>query len=242
MYSSIAMDDRLKHKLVQAREHFERGELEHAEPLLLQVLEKADRFADLHNMLGIVRHARGDFGAARDAFERAVTINPHYTEALLNLVVTCNDMGDYAAGRAFYDTVRATAQPSDEGAVRDPYALGKIANMHSEVAQAYADAGYLDEAVAELRKAVALRPAFSDLHVKLGTFLRDRGDLEEARASFEAATAANPGYAAAWVQLGITLYMLDRKDEAKERFSRALELDPKHKIASMYLRLVERGG
>src|SRR5687767_1094285 len=138
------MDERLKHKLVLAREHFERREFEHAEPLLLQVIEKNDRFADVYNMLGIVRHERGDFRAAREAFERAVELNPRYTEALLNLVVCCNDLGDYQGGREVYERVRATAQPSESGEGRDPYALGKIANMHAEVSQAYADAGYLD--------------------------------------------------------------------------------------------------
>ena len=59
------MDDRLKHKIVLAREHFERREFDHAEPLLLQVLEKNERLDDVLNMLGIVRHERGDFVAAR---------------------------------------------------------------------------------------------------------------------------------------------------------------------------------
>lgn len=235
------MDERLKHKLVLAREHFERREFEHAEPLLLQVIEKVDRFADVFNMLGIVRHERGDFRAAREAFERAVELNPRYTEALLNLVVCCNDLGDYQGGREVYERVRATAQPTGAGPGHDPYALGKIANMHAEVSKAYADAGYLDEAVAELEKAVNLRPTFADLHLRLGSVLRDRGDLQAALVAFNKATEVNPNYADARVQSGIALYMLDRKDEAARAFREALALDAEHKIASMYLRLVERG-
>lgn len=233
------MDDRIKHKLVLAKEHFDRREYEHAEPLLLQILEKIDRFADVHNMLGITRHARGDLAGAKDAFERAVELNPSYTEALLNLVVTCNDLGDYDMGRSVFERVRATQSPSVEGAVQDPYALGKIANKHAEVAQAYADAGFIREAIAELEKAVGLRPGFADLHVKLGSLLRDRGDLPAALAAFEAGCAANPRYAQAKVQLGITLTMLDQKAEARDAFNAALELDPDHKVAAMYLRLAE---
>lgn len=233
------MDDRLKHKIVLAREHFERREFEHAEPLLLQVLEKNERLADVLNMLGIVRHERGDFVGAREAFERAVAENPSYTEAQLNLVVTLNDLGDYEAGRKVYAQVRATANPGTEGAVQDPYALGKIANMHADIAKAYADAGYLVEAVTELTKAVELRPAFADLHVKLGMVQRDRGELVAACEAFRHATTQNPRYVPAWVQLGVTLFMREDNAEAREAFQRALEVDPEDKIAKMYTRLVD---
>ncbi|HTJ82183.1 MAG TPA: tetratricopeptide repeat protein [Polyangiaceae bacterium] len=232
------MDERLKSKLVMAKEHFERREFEHAEPLLLQILEKNDRFADVLNMLGIVRHERGDFVGAKDALERAVGVNPSYTEALLNLVVVMNDLGDYDGARAIYERVRVSAQPSKEGAAADPYALGKIANMHADVAKAYADAGYGDEAVAELKKAVALRPGFADLHLRLGSLLRDRGDLAGARDAFEAATNANASYPPALVQLGVTKYMMDDKVGAAEAFARALELDPENKVAKMHQRLL----
>ncbi len=233
------MDERLKHKLLLAKEHFDRREFDHAEPLLLQVLEKNDRFADVHNMLGISRHARGDFQGAREAFDRAVALNPNYTEALLNLVVTLNDLGAYDDSRALFERVGATASPNIEGAVQDPYALGKIANKHAEIAQAYADAGYLDEAIGELEKGVKLRPTFADLHVKLGSLQRDRGNLAAALASFQTACSANPRYAPARVQLGITLTLQGDKEAAKVAFREALEIDPEHKVAAMYLRLAE---
>jgi len=232
------MEERAKQKLVMAKEHFDRREFEHAEPLLLQILEKNDRFADVLNMLGIVRHERGDFVGAKDALERAVEINPSYTEALLNLVVVLNDLGDYGGARDLYERVRVSAQSAKDGAAADPYALGKIANMHADVAKAYADAGYVDEAVLELRKALALRPTFVDLHLKLGSLLRDRGDLAGARSAFEAATLANPAFPPAQVQLGVTRYMINDKAGAAAAFARALELDPDNKIAKMHQRLL----
>lgn len=233
------MDERLKHKIVAAKEHFARREYDRTEPLLLQVLEKADSFADLHNMLGIVRHDRGDFAGAKAAFERAVELNPNYTEAQLNLVVVCNDLGDYDAGQAVFERLRGGTGAAVASSLKDAFALGKIANMHADLAQAYSHLGYLDEAARELQTAVALRPAFADLHARLGTLHRERGLLEEAQQAFEAACAANPEYTHARVQLGVTLYMRDRKDEAKDAFRHALSLDPKHKVAAMYLRLVE---
>jgi tetratricopeptide (TPR) repeat protein len=237
------MDDRLRHKLLLAREHFERREFEHAEPLLLQVLEKAPNLADVHNMLGMARHERGEFEAAREAFEAAVRANPNYTEALLNLVVTCNDLGDYDAGKRFYESVKSGAgtDGSDPagGSSRDPYALGKIANMHADLSEAYAHAGYVEEAVLELEKAVTLRPTFVDLRVRLGCMHRDRGDLDAALFAFEKAIESKPDYAPAHVQLGITHYMRSDLDAARGSFDEALRLEPGGKIAAMYLRLVD---
>jgi tetratricopeptide (TPR) repeat protein len=233
------MDDRLKHKIVAAKEHFDRREYDHAEPLLLQIVERNDRLADVHNMLGKVRHERGDFEGAKEAFERAVEVNPTYTEAVLNLAVAYNDLGDYAAGREVFERLRASSTPSMTGGIEDSYALGKIANMHAATAQAYADIGYMDDAVRELQKATGLRPAFADLHARLGVLHRERGDLGEAQAAFEAACAANPNYVHARIQLGVTLFMLERKVEALEAFKRALDLEPSNKIAAMYVRLVE---
>lgn len=232
------MDERLRHKLVLAREHFERREFDHAEPLLLQVLEREPGLADAQNLLGIVRHERGEFGLARDAFEAAVRLNPKYTEALLNLVVTCNDLGDYDAGKRIYDEVRTGAAAGEGTPGRDPYALGKIANMHADVAEAYAHAGYASEAVAELEKAVALRPTFVDLRVRLGCLRRDLGDLSAAEGAFRSAIAEKPSYAAAHVQLGITFYMMGSIDDAEASFQEALRWNATDKIATMYLRLV----
>src|SRR5512133_1427989 len=85
------MDDHDRQLLLLGREHFEHGEYEKAEYLLRQVVNKADRFADVHHMLGIIAHHGGDFVKAESCFVRAIQINPNYTDAQLNLMVTYNE-------------------------------------------------------------------------------------------------------------------------------------------------------
>ncbi|MGL1241067.1 tetratricopeptide repeat protein, partial [Vibrio parahaemolyticus] len=85
-------------------------------------------------------------------FERALEINPSYTEAALNLAVTYNDRGKYEAARAVY--ARIKGKPSGSISTLDPFARGKLANMHADLAQAYADSGLPREAIEELSKAV----------------------------------------------------------------------------------------
>ena len=101
------MDDHLKQLLLLGREHYQNKEYEKAEYLLHQVAEKLDQFADVHHMLGVITHSRGDFAEAERHFERAVHLNPNYTEAQLNLMVTYNDLGKYDEARKLYAEMRA---------------------------------------------------------------------------------------------------------------------------------------
>src|SRR6476660_66454 len=160
------MDERLKQLLLLGREHYAKRELDKAEQMLRQVLESDDRFADVHDMLGVIAHSRGNFIVAEKHFERAVELNPSYTEAALNLAVTYNDRGKYEAAREVY--ARITGTPTGAVNTLDPFARGKLATMHADLAQAYADSGRPREAIDEMKKAVGLCPQFADLRTRLG--------------------------------------------------------------------------
>ncbi|HLK35410.1 MAG TPA: tetratricopeptide repeat protein, partial [Polyangiaceae bacterium] len=162
-----------------------------------------------------------------------------YTEAALNLAVTYNDHGKYEAARQVYARIKG---PIGNLQGLDPFARGKIANMHAEVGQAYADAGLVREAIAEYEKAVALCPQFSDLRTRLGTLLREINDLPRAREQYEAAVRARPSYVPARVQLGVTLLSLGETDAAAEEWRKVLELDPGNVRARMYLRIATTPG
>jgi tetratricopeptide (TPR) repeat protein len=230
------MDEHTKQWLLLGREHYQNREFERAEPMLRRVLEDSERLADVHDMLGVICHSRGNFVQAEYHFERALSINPSYTEAALNLAVTYNDRGKYEAARQVYARIRNAATNGTLGL--DPFARGKIANMHAEIGQAYADAGLMYDAISEYEKAVRLCPDFADLRTKLATLLREVNDLPRARQHYEAAVGARPSYVPARVQLGVTLLSLGETAAAAEHWRRALELDPDNVRAKMYLRMV----
>lgn len=231
------MDDHLKQLLLLGREHFEKRELEKAEYLLKQVLEKTDRFADVYDMLGVIAHSKGDFASAEQHFERAVRINPNYTEAQLNLMVTYNDLGKYDAARKIYAEIRTRGGEGQRQT--DPFAKGKIANMHAEISQAYQDVGMLPEAIGELEKGVALCPTFADLRTRLGVLYRDSGDVGRALEQFEEAIEVNPKYVHARVMRGVLLLTSGAVDRAIEEWKQVLELDGQNKSAQMYLRIAQ---
>jgi tetratricopeptide (TPR) repeat protein len=230
------MDEHTKQLLLLGREHYQKRELEKSEQMLRQVIEREDRLADVHDMLGVICHARGNFAQAEHHFERALAINPRYTEAALNLAVTYNDRGKYEAARNVYTRIKGSQSGSLQ--TLDPFARGKLANMHAEVGQAYADAGLVREAIAEYEKAVALCPQFADLRSRLGSLFRELNDLVRAREQYEAAVDARPSYVPARIQLGVTLLAMGDADGAGEQWRAVLELEPDNAPAKMYLRVM----
>lgn len=227
------MDEHLKQQLLLGREHYDKGEYPEAESVLRRVVDKADHFADVHDMLGVIAQSRGDFVRAEHHFERAVLINPNYTEAQLNLMLAYNELGKYEAAREVYSRLRARTGHSRA----DSYARGRIANMHAELSQAYLDAGMPVEAIRELEKAVLLCPGFADLHTRLGSLLRDTGNLTRAREELETARDANPNYIPGRLALGAFLLSAGENSLAIAEFEAVLAQEPNTKPAQTYLRI-----
>ena len=231
------MDERIKELLTRGREHYQKREFDKADYVLREVIENNDSYADVFDMLGIIAHSRGDLHAAARYFERAVALNSSYTEALLNLAVTYNDLGRYEAARQIHSKVRKLGSA---GPVQiDPFARGKIANMHADLGQAYAEAGIIHEAIEQYLKAVQLCPSFADLRARLGNLYRDAGDLQRAREQYEAAKSSNPKYVPARVLLGVTLFSLGDSAGALNEWREVLEIDPDNRSAQMYVRMLE---
>jgi tetratricopeptide (TPR) repeat protein len=229
------MDDHDRQLLLLGREHFQRGEYDKAEYLLRQVIAKFERYADVHHMLGVIAHSSGEFAKAEGYFERAVQLNPNYTEAQLSLMVTYNELGKYDEARRLYGQVKDRTQ---RGPV-DPFVKGRISNMHAEVAQAYIDAGLPSQAVSELSKAIQLSPDFADLRVKLGLLYRDIGELGLAREQLEAARDKNANFVQGRLALGTLLLGAGEHEAARREFEHVLTVEPNHKSAAMYLRLIQ---
>jgi tetratricopeptide (TPR) repeat protein len=229
------MDDHLKQLLLLGREHYQQREFEKADHVLRQVVGETDRFPDVFDMLGVIAHARGDFLAAERHFEKAVALNPNYTEAQLNLMVTYNDLGKYDRAREIYSQIRHRGQPGR--ALTDPFAKGKIANMHAEVGQAYLDAGMASEAIHEFERAIGLCPEFADLRTRLAGLYRDSGKPELAKEHLSVALQHNARYAPARVMLGVILLSAGDHDGAIREFESALGVDPENRSAQMYLRI-----
>jgi len=98
-----------------------------------------------------------------------------------------------------------------------------------------AQGGRLDEAIAALRQAVALRPDLAEAHFNLGSAYRDRGNAAHALEAYRRAVELRPAWADAQLALGTVLRELGELGAAVEHLSRAAALQPDLAEAHMEL-------
>lgn len=232
------MDNETLRLLEKGRELYENREYEKAEAYLLKVSENECNFADVMNMLGVIYHDKGQVALAQEYFEKAIRLNPRYTEAALNLTVTCNEQGHYDQAKHIFTHVTGLKNEKEKDI--EPFARGKLANMHADLGSAYAGLQMLETAIEQYRSALKLCPDFVDIRTRLGQLLRDAGHLEAASKEFEQVKNEKPTYLPARISLGVTYFAMENRELAKKEWESVLEQDEGNKPAGMYLRMVKQ--
>lgn len=202
---------------------------------LREAAEREPGYADVRHLLGVSLSLAGQPEAALHEFDRALALNPAYVEAYLNRAITLNDLGRYNEAREAF----RLAWDSDNSAGR-PYSRSvsaRLANVHMELADLYADLGSYADAVGQYEKAVALRSDFLDIRNKLARVLMERGDLEEARKELDSLLDQHPEYVDARVNLGLVHHRAGRSDEAASEWRACLKRDPGHIKAKAFLNM-----
>lgn len=231
--------DEIRALFSEGKKAFQQHQYEHAQKIFTKLIQKKPYFADVYNMLGVIAHNSGQFTDATGYFEKALKINPKYTEALLNLAVLYNDLGEYKKARSLYAKVQAKSR-EHKGSKMDPFIRAKLANRHAEVGDIYEGIGFYKEAIEEYRKALNLGPTFLDIRCKLAVCLREMRKHKESIEEFKKVLKANPKYLYASVQLGVTLYAAGKSKEAVAQWKKTLKSDPQNEGAKMYLRLADQ--
>ena len=228
--------DEVRNLFNEGKKAFQSHQYDRANQIFLQLIEKTPYFADVFNMLGVINHTSGQFNDAVHFFEKALEINPKYTEALLNLAVLYNDLGDYKKARQLYSKVQAKSK-EHKGSKMDPFIRAKLANRHADVGDIYEGIGFYREAIEEYNKALKLAPNFHDIRCKLAICLREMRKFSEAVKEFRKVIKSNPRYHYAQVQLGVTQYASGKIKDAIKQWNSVLQKAPENEGARMYLRL-----
>jgi tetratricopeptide (TPR) repeat protein len=210
-----------------------------AESLLREAMAGGANFPDIHYTLGIIYHHGGKLEEASREFERSIAQNPEYTEALMSLSITLNELGRYEEAKAAYRKA-AESLTRQEKMEQGNQLAGKIANIHAELGQLYLAIGKHEEAIAEYRNALLVAPGFPDLRVRLAIALKEAGNYEEGLAELDKALSDHPGMVRALVQRGIILYLKGKKKEAREAWETALYKDPLNKLIQLYMNTLDR--
>lgn len=235
------LDELYKHGM----EAFEKKDYPKAESFFKEFLEINPHFADILNKMGIIYNQTNRLVLAVQSFEKALELNPAYTEASLNLAITLSDLGKYEKSREVFERAAHFSGPppvdaaTSSGEAIDPFIKGKLSDEHLRLGDMYYQLRLLDEAIDEYQKALRLSPTFADIITHLGIALRDKGRFDDAIKEFNKAKTFNPNYIPARLNLGVTYYSQGFYGLAEEEWQEALVFDPNNAAVRTYLNFVK---
>jgi tetratricopeptide (TPR) repeat protein len=221
-----------------AKKFLKENDYDNALSEIEKLLEKHEGFADVHNMKGLILYGLGRRNEATEAFDKALQINPAYSEASLNLVVVYNELGEVHKAQSVYELAKKAVNSkvvAGRENYLDPYVSGRLANMHAELGAIYKDIGMLDKAVYEFKSALEMKPGLVDVLTQLGIVYRDAKDFSMSIRMLEEALVYNPKFTSARLQLGLTHYTMGSPARAKAEWKKVTRKDPHNKMANMYL-------
>ncbi|MBT5107880.1 MAG: tetratricopeptide repeat protein [Rhodospirillaceae bacterium] len=151
---------------------------EEAEDALRHAIECGPDIAEIHNNLGNILKAKGDFPGAIASYRAALDLNPDYGDATGNLGVALHLSGRSAEAIDCFQAA-LKAQPDD-------------ARCWTLYGAALALQGQLGAAETAHRRALTLAPVMADAHNNLAIVLKDQGRLDEARESYGRVLSLSP--------------------------------------------------
>jgi tetratricopeptide (TPR) repeat protein len=178
--------------------------------VLLRAGEVAPDVAEVQSALGRARERLGDLPAAREAYERALHLDPGYRYARRRLVRICVSLRDFARARA--ESEHLLAESPDD------------ADNHSLAGLTAAKEGRLAEARTEYRKALDLAGGeHGEALLGLVKVELASGNAEAARAAAQSAVDLDPDDVDARVSLAEAEHARGRRDAAESAYRNALE-------------------
>ena len=233
------MDVSAEHLVAQARERFQLQDYFGAIHLLEEVVETGRAFADAYHFLGVSYCLVGQADVGLRHLDKALELNPNYVEALVHRAIVLNELG--REDEALAALKQATAASSELRLGFPGHVASKLANLHAELGEAYAEAGGLNDAVGQYQSALALGPGFHDLRYKLGRYLLDAGRALEAREQFQIIVRARPTFLDAAAMLGLACYLSGDGLEARSVWEECRRRRPEDPRVEAYLAMLERG-
>ena len=186
-----------------------------------------------HMQAGVDAHKQGHFEAAAAEFRKATESDPSLVEAFLDLGEVELELRDYAAATTALKRALELSPELDSAHLQLGYALlaqgyaeqaiPHLERVHASEALgiAYIDTGRYQEAIANLRAALAKRPDDPDLLFYMG---RASGLLS--KQTIDTLLAAHPESARAHQAMAENYFVLRQMPQAEKEFAAALQQRP----------------
>jgi tetratricopeptide (TPR) repeat protein len=99
---------------------------------------------------------------------------------------------------------------------------------HYNLGMVFAEQNYLDQAIAECRKAIDLKPGHVEAHQLLGYLLKKQGKLDQAIEAYQKAVQLRPDDVQLHINLAVLLRDHGDRNEALAEFRHVVKLKPDH--------------
>ena len=208
----VSSGSRIEQAMQTALYHHQRGELQQAETLYRNVLDREPENVDALHLLGVIAHQLGKHESAVEHISRAIALSPNVAEFY-------NSYGE--AIRAMGDLKKAITLYAQAVALKPDFAMAQ-----NNLGVTYQALGKFDEARACYEKAVFFSPGFSEAHFNLGNLFHEQNQLEAAIACYQRALSLAPNHAMARFNLGNALLTLERFEDAIAAYQQAIAIHP----------------
>ncbi len=181
------------------------------------IKEEPERVPLAYNQRGMAFYGMGRLDSASYDFERAIDLNPSYSDAHNNLGMTLYKMGKIDDAIREFDKAIAL-----NSSYREAY---------SNRGMAFSDKGQLAMAIEDFKMAIALYPSYYKAYTNMGTAYGKAGLFDQAIEAFTKSIDISPNYAEAYYNRGLTYTFLGQSDRAVEDFTQAIRLNKTFGIA-----------
>lgn len=226
--------------LERARERFAVQDYYGTVHVLEEIVATGRAFADVHHLLGVSLSLLGQRERALAELSRALELNPRYLEALIHFGLVLSELGREAEAEDAFRRASSSVSPPLNG-LPSPVAA-RLANQHAELADAYAEAGALDQAVEQFRRALELGPTFVDLRYRMARLLLESGRSLEAREALEEVLRLRPNFLDALAALGLAHFLSGDALGARDIWRSCLSRRPENTRVEAYLAMLGRTG
>jgi tetratricopeptide (TPR) repeat protein len=205
---------KLEDAVEQASKLYTAGRLDQAEDLCRQIIASRPLRADVHNILGVVLHAKGRTDEGIKSVREAIRLNSSNANFCSNLGEMERKAGNLdAAGNALRRAITIDA---------------KSAQAQNNLGIVYYDQHDYEKAAEHYRKAIEVQDRYAEAHNNLGNALRALGDSEAALSEYERAIELRENYAEAYNNMGTALRDKQKLEEAEFSYRRAIQIRPNY--------------
>lgn len=208
-----------------------------AEPILHKLMMQNSQKPEVYHMLGTIYYDQGKFKKAIRCFERALELDPGFTDSSVGLSIILNDLGRYEEGQRVFN--EAKLMLAEKTKTPDEHLNEKFAAKHSELGELYYRHSRFTEALQQFQMALTLTSRKLDVRLQLVDCLVELDRPLEAIRNLHEILREQPNYTPALLRLGKAHYDLRQIPEAIDCWEKVLEQEPSNKTASNYLRLVQ---